>query len=97
MADAYVRMTWPQHQRREIEIGGVRVYLRPKLHMMASVLVMRPGIVSHGDLIEAIWPDPDFEPDHARNLLHVYANQLRARGVPVIEHWGRGFELKRIA
>lgn len=42
-------------------------------------LMRRCGvIIAHGDLISALWPDPDDEPDNAEGSLRVYFTQLRS-------------------
>jgi DNA-binding response OmpR family regulator len=91
-----VSMTIPQLRRSECTINGVPHHLTPgRAEFLATLLVASPDhFLRPDDLIEALWPDPDLQPETAYWVLKVYAANLRRMGV-VIEggcegHRGRG-------
>jgi hypothetical protein len=52
----------------------------PQQQVFISTLALRhPGLVSSRELIEAIFPDPDEEPDGAARIVNVQAHRIRAR------------------
>lgn len=55
-------MTWPQYKRGLCLVNGVRVRLSERQALVLAIVMMRHDGVTHGELIEAIWPDPDDEP-----------------------------------
>lgn len=88
-----IRMTWPQYRRQEIEVRGQVIRLSKSQAEIAFALLVRPGVVSFNDLIEAVWPDPDFEPDYARNILSIQIHKMRRKGIPVVNYHSRGYSL----
>jgi DNA-binding response OmpR family regulator len=48
-------------------------------HRLLSLLLETPRALSRSDLISGIWPDPDLEPDYAKDTLEVYLVRLRKR------------------
>ena len=81
-----IRMTWPMYERQEVEISRV-VYLTPReTELLSTLLVRRGHIISANELIEAIWTDPNSEPECARNIVYHYIGTLKAKlGAGVIE------------
>jgi DNA-binding winged helix-turn-helix (wHTH) protein len=69
-----ITMRWPQYLRRECTVH----LSRQQTEALSTLLMRYPDAVSHGDLIEAIWPDPDLEPD-AESKVHTAITRLRAK------------------
>lgn len=79
-------MTWPQYKRRECTFEGLVVRLTPtECELLSTLLVRRGRVVSYGDIIEALWPDPECEPDWSRNEISQYRRMLRRKLPGVIE------------
>lgn len=80
-----ISMTLPQYRRNECDIDGRRIRMKPcEADVLAILMVSNPaGFVTKETLIEAVWPDPDFEPDYALQSIWVRINWLRAKGVPI--------------
>jgi hypothetical protein len=56
------------------------------------MLLHRPGHASMDDLISAIWPHPDFEPENVVGQIRIYVVGLRKRGFPVAHAgYGKGY------
>ena len=65
-----ISMTWPQLRRGECTYQGQRVRLTRMECEVLSVLLMHRGRrVGLTMLIEAIYPDPDLEPDFAARCI----------------------------
>jgi DNA-binding response OmpR family regulator len=96
-------MTLPQYKRCECSINGRRQRLSPQeTELLALLLVADPDQwTSTGTLIEALWPDPDLEPEWALKCVHVVAGRLRTTfGVPIVSRVGRacgGYRIPREA
>ena len=81
------RMTWPQLLRQVIEVAGVEVYLSPKQHLIAQLLLINNHrLVSPGELTEWTW-------GKEMGCLTQQVYLMRKRGVPVINQNGRGYGL----
>lgn len=80
-----VSMTMPQLDRHECTIAGHPVPLqRQQADLLALLLVSAPDRWLDLDtIIEGIWPDPDLQPDGARNVVKVQICRLRRHGVPI--------------
>jgi DNA-binding response OmpR family regulator len=91
-----IRMTWPMYLRSECECRGALVSLAPSgADILAALLLRRGELVSHAELIEALWPEPDFEPETSINCLAVHMMRLRQRLPSLIETWwGRGYMIE---
>lgn len=73
-----ISMTWPQYRRREFTLDCHVVRLSHQQIEVLSVLLMRhPHPVPIGHLIEAVWPNPDLEPDAASNQISVILIKIR--------------------
>lgn len=84
-----IRMSWRDYLRRRCVFHGRAVFLPAQQMDLLAVLLMRRGrSVSIGDLIEALWPDPDLEPDNALNQIRVLIYRLRDKLPGLIELWG---------
>jgi hypothetical protein len=83
-------MTYPQALRREVTVDGLTYRLSPMCHRLLLILLLRgPNrVTTNADLIEALWPDPDTQPEATRENIHAYVMRLRRLGVP-IETLGR--------
>lgn len=80
-----VSMTVPQLRRHECRIGGLTVRLQPALaDFLALLLVSHPNrCLSRRELIEAMWPDAEREPETALEIVRVYVSTLRRLGITV--------------
>lgn len=88
-------MTWPQYLRSECRHNGRVVSLSRYECELVSLLLMRRGhILSHHQLIEALYPNPDREPDYAVNLMHRRHLALKRKLPGLIEMvHGRGLSI----
>lgn len=89
-----ISMTMPQYRRRECSINGTSVHLRPMyIEVLSTLLAAGPRFVSRTELIEAIWPNPELEPDYAWTLVDHCILSLRRAGVSIETHWGIGWRV----
>lgn len=88
-----LRMTWPQYQRRECTFKNTTVRLSPTQREILATLLMRRGqLVRRDELIEAVYPDPDKEPETSYLVVDRMMWLLRRKLPGAIERiWGRGF------
>ena len=56
-----------------------------------------PAPLHNTRCIEAIWPDPDSEPEYAAKTVGMYVHHLRAAGWAIITRTGVGYVLTRAA
>jgi DNA-binding response OmpR family regulator len=71
-------MTWAQYRRRACSFEGREVPLGPIAAEIVSTLVMHGGRdVALTELLEAVYPDPDLEPDWGVSCIHRIINKLR--------------------
>lgn len=90
-------MTWAQYRRRVCSFEGREVPLGPIAAEIVSTLVMQAGRdLALSDLIEAVYPDPDREPDWAASCMHRIINKLRGQmpGSIVTRGW-HGYSIVR--
>jgi DNA-binding response OmpR family regulator len=93
-----VSMTWMQYRHLGIcSVHGTLVALTRQESEIVSILLMaKPNsLITHSEMIERVWPDPDTQPDTAKLVLKVYYNFLRKKlgqGI-IISDWGRGVRL----
>lgn len=87
---AAVGMTLGQWGRNECSL---LVHLsNQERDMLAALLGQHPGrAMPCGQLIEAVWPDADFEPDYAVSIIYTLVHKLRRKGIPVEQEDGRGY------
>lgn len=91
-----VSMTLPQLRRHECTIDGRVVKLRHTLaELLALLLVSGPKFLSRDDLIEALWPNPDFEPEWAETIIHLRIHELRAHGVEIESAYKFGYRVNQ--
>ena len=62
--------------------GAERIILAPKAFSMLEYLVQRAGrLVTHGELLEALWPDSFVQPDvlksHILDIRHVLGDDAK--------------------
>lgn len=82
-------MTWPQYRHRECIVNGVKRRLEPReAEFVLLLLLGDPAkFLTNEHFIEALWPNPDDEPESASaNMVSVYMSRLRRRHGIVIEH-----------
>lgn len=93
-----IRMTIPMARRQEVEINGEVVRItRRRAHLLLEVLLIRGHKWSSvNDLIEAIWPNPDFEPDYAKNAIQQHIMSLRDLGIEITNFPSVGYRLRQI-
>ena len=70
-------MTWPQYLRRECNVTAR--LSRREAELLATLLMRHPGPVSTSDLIEALYPDPDSEPEFPESEVRRVVSRLRAK------------------
>ena len=59
-----IRMTWPMHCRKEIEVDGRVIRLTEKERDTAAALLLsRPRPITANELIERLYPNPNIEPE----------------------------------
>lgn len=92
-------MTVPQYRRRECSIDGRTVHLCPAMCELLSVmLVSGPDrFLGSSVLIEALWPNPDLEPDYAESMIWRYILRLRREGVVIENAYNFGWRIPRWA
>jgi hypothetical protein len=90
-----ISMTWPQYQRRQCSVDGARVALEGTwADVLFALLVNDPGkFMCMSSLIEAVYPDPDLEPDYAANVIFVAFYELRKLGIALENNWGVGWRI----
>lgn len=91
-----ISMTWPMYRHRECRYRGRLVQLtRSETEVLSVLLLHRGRPLFAGQLLEAIYPDPDDEPDTAKKCLHVFLSDLRTKLPGLIVYRGaargRGF------
>lgn len=88
-----ISMTWPMHERCEVRVGARTVHLSPHERDMLVALMLRPGFVARGELIEVMWPNPDDEPEYSEGSVVVYILRLRAKGITIWSQRTVGYAL----
>jgi hypothetical protein len=96
-----VSMTAPQMRRNECSIAGESTRLTPLATNLLSVLLLNhpDRYLGTNELIERVWPDPDFEPDSACDAIKQYVFRLRGSGIRIVraKSSGRGYRIPREA
>lgn len=89
-----ISMTWPQYLRRECRVTAK---LSPQENEVLSTLLARhPQPVTTGDLVEALWPDPDSEPRLPENRIGTLIASIRRKiGRDHIKSDGQGYRLRQ--
>lgn len=85
-----ISMTWPEYLRGECTL---KVRLTPRENELLSCLLMRhPEAVPVRDLVEAIYPDAETEPDTSEDQIRIVADNLRKKLGPrhIVKDW-RGY------
>jgi hypothetical protein len=87
-----VSMTWPEYQRGQCTIDGMRCKVGPAIaELLALLLISDPAtFVGMDDILDALWPNPDRQPDTWRNVVSVYMAKLSGLGVQIERRVGRG-------
>lgn len=89
-----IRMTWPEYRRGECLWHGRHVRLgQAQLEVLSTLLMRRGCPVAVGELIEAIYPDPDLEPESAEEVVRNAIRILRVKfgGLIRSSHGRSGF------
>lgn len=80
--------------------GETNVRLEPKTAALLRHLMLSSGLCSQGELIDAIYPDPDNEPEYPENVLIVLVSKLRkvlvGHGWQIHNRVGQGYMLERV-
>lgn len=92
-------MTLPQYRRHECTIDGRLVHLCPQAtELLATMLVSGPDRFLNADmLVQALWPDPDLEPNWAEVMIWRYVLWLRRAGIPIENAYSFGWRIPRHA
>jgi DNA-binding winged helix-turn-helix (wHTH) protein len=85
-------MTIPEALRGEVMVDGNRVHLTPTEMRLVSLLLVTPpdSVIETYDLIEALWPNPDTQPETAPKIISVMRYKLVHKGIRIRTCWGRG-------
>lgn len=76
-----ISMTWPQYRRCECTLVA---HLSPQeAELLAALLMRHPDPVPTSDLIEAVWSDPDAEPECADSQIRIHVCHLRCKGLRI--------------
>lgn len=93
-----ISMTWPQYRRCECTADGRRVKLSHlQCEVLSTLLMLWPAPVKKGELIEAVYPDPDREPDNLARYLDIVIHRLAAKigGFRILFDPGFGWRLRQ--
>lgn len=92
-------MTVPQMRRCECTHYGRVVRLTHRECEVLTILLLRRGTpVSTTELIEAIYPNPDSEPDYGVSTIGAFLCRLRRKMPGLIEtNWCWGYSIRRPA
>jgi DNA-binding response OmpR family regulator len=91
-----ITMTAPQMRRGEVTVDGRTICVPKHLHDLLTLLVMnrdRPAMMTCGELIECLWPDPDVQPVSGTTYVSKLIYKLRLWGIPIDSVHGQGWRL----
>lgn len=76
-----IKMTWPMHQRQQARRSdGAIVHLTPaERDMLAIFLLNKLRPLSKYEVIERMWPNPDFEPEYVEQVFNTHLCRLRQK------------------
>lgn len=87
-----ISMTIPLAARGRCLIDGREVYLTLTEQRLVEILLLQPPDrwLNYRWLTEALWPDPDRQPETGWKMISVYVRRIRDLGVPVenLKGWG---------
>ena len=89
-----IKLMWHGYKKGVVQVDDESVHVpRQPMEILFFLMVHRGNFCPVEDLISAIWPDPDQEPDYAHDMVKVYICRLRKiLGRDAIEtHYGRGY------
>lgn len=73
-----ITMTWPQYRRRQCSVGNWIVKLSPtETELLSTLLIRYPNPVTITELVEAVYPDPDAEPEYPE--VHIVQRMCTSR------------------
>lgn len=93
-----VSMSWMQYRHLGLcRVHDTLIYLTElETEIVSTLLMAKPNsLITHKEMIERVWPDPELQPETASKVLGVYYTLLRkklGRGIIVTE-WGRGMRI----
>lgn len=95
-----IRMTWPQYLRKECSVGDFKVHLAPQQAEILAIMLMRyPLPTDIVTMVEALWPDPDLQPEQwfneVRQVIHQLRHKIGAFRIAASGHY-RWFELVQV-
>ena len=92
-----VRMTWPMSCRGCCTVDGREIRFAAQEQSVFEALLLWPPDRWRNDweLIEAIYPDAEREPETARAMVRVYVASIRNKGVPVECLHGWGYQIPK--
>jgi DNA-binding response OmpR family regulator len=90
-----VSMNWPEFQRQVCVINDEEVSLTPQETELLLILLLKhpKRHTPVSELIEAMWPNPDLEPDWAAKRLQVLVFNLRGKGVEIESRYQFGYRI----
>lgn len=92
MANAMnISMTYPQLLRNECTMDGSVIQMTPIMcRVLERLLLRRNTLVPWDEVIEAAYPNPDEEPESARDCIKVIISRHRALRIAIETRWGSG-------
>lgn len=90
-----VGMTFAQTQRYEVTIDNHHIQFPPGEFLLLEKLMLSDPrrFVGKVELIETLYPHPDFEADQPDNVIKSYVTRIRRFGVPVETDWNFGYRI----
>lgn len=86
-----ISMTYPQLLRNECTIDGSVIKMTPIMcRVLERLLLKRNTLVRWDEVIEAAYPNPDEEPESARDSIKVTISRHRALRIGIETRWGSG-------
>ena len=92
-----IRMTWQMYLVGICSYRGRLVQLtRMEAEIVATLLIRRGRRMTIPEIIEAVYPDPDREPDTAYNCVAVLLSRVRRKMPGLVETIGcQGYVIER--
>ena len=90
-----ISQTWPQYLRRQCTV--IASLSEQENELLSTLLLRRPAPIAVNELIEAIYPNPDFEPESAAKNIAALVDRLGqkiGRAHISAAGWGRGYRLE---
>ncbi len=90
----FKRKTGYTYQGRQTQPQPPSPYSHPGI-ILKLLQENSDGVVSHDQILDALWPNIEREPDSSLIAVKVYVTDLRRRGYPVFSVYSQGYTLKQ--